>query len=111
MFLSELLDAEVVYNEAQGNGTCSMCEKDGNVRQLDVAIFLEVDDEVVVCQDTGLGEAVHTLVAFAVDKTMDCDGVESVVRDDGAWNFLQCHAHVFGACHGCAQVDILYVKG
>jgi hypothetical protein len=47
------------------------------VGRLDVAIFLEVADEVVVGQDAGLGEAVHAFVDFAEDKTIDRDGVRS----------------------------------
>jgi hypothetical protein len=78
--------------------------------QLHVAIFLQVDDAVVVGQDAGLGKAVNAFVNFAVNKTIDGDGLESVVLDDGGWDVLQCHAHVFWACHWRVQIKILDVK-
>jgi hypothetical protein len=77
---------------------------------LDVAIFREVDDNFVVGKDAGLGEAVHVFVNFAIDKTIDGDGFESVVLDDGGGDVLHSYAHVLWSVHGRVQIKVLYVK-
>jgi hypothetical protein len=110
MLLSDVLYPKIINHEAEVNGPFVVREEAGSVGLLDVAIFLLVDNEVVVGKDTGLGEAVHAFVNFTIDKTIDREGCESLVLNYGGWDFLQSHAHVLWSCHWRVQIKVLYVK-
>jgi hypothetical protein len=86
-------------------------KEDGRVGRFDVAIFLQVDDEVVVGEDASLGEAFHAFVDFAVDETIHGDELESVILDDGSWDVFQCHSHVLRVCLWGVQMKIFYFDG
>jgi hypothetical protein len=51
------------------------------VGRLDIAIILEVNNQVVGGENANLGEAVHAFVDFDVDKTIDGNELESVILE------------------------------
>ena len=61
MLGADVLDAEVVDDESEGDGPSGVAEETRSVGGGGVAVLCEVLLEAVVGEDAGLGKAVHSL--------------------------------------------------
>jgi hypothetical protein len=66
-----MFHSKVIDNEAEGDGTCLEGEKSGSVGRLDVAILAEVEDKVVIGENSCPRETVHAFGDLDVDKSID----------------------------------------
>ncbi len=65
MGLTDDLDAEVVYDEIERDGTSDVLEESGSVAGWNITIVGKVLDELDVRESAGLREAVHTGANFS----------------------------------------------
>ena len=75
-----------------------------------IAKWCKAFDELVVCNDTSLGEAIHAASNFDVDKTVVDQVVQAILLDDFVRQEVDGEAHVFVSVHGCAEVVVLEVN-
>ena len=69
-------------------------------------MFSEVLDELIVCQDPGLGQAIHSLADFDEDIPIVHQWHQVVEIDYELGDVCDWDAHVFFALHRRVQVEI-----
>jgi hypothetical protein len=71
VFFADVIISTVIEYEAAGDGTGLMREESWSVGRLDVAIFAEVEDKVVIGKNSCLRETIHAFGEIEVDKSIN----------------------------------------
>jgi hypothetical protein len=110
VFFVDMFHSKVIDDVAEGDGSCLMGEKSGSVSRLDVAILAEVEDKVVIGENSCLRETVLAFGDLEVDKSIDDEELETVVLYNGLGNIAQGNAHVFRSFHRGVEIEVLDVE-
>eukprot|EP00978_Attheya_sp_CCMP212_P014422 scaffold36718_cov30-Attheya_sp.AAC.2 len=102
MFLPNVLDAKIVDNQTESDGTGLMGEETRGALGLVVAGGFQVLDEAVACKDSGLGQSVHALADFYNYVAIMDEWGKMVLCHDTFWNVFNGNVHVFRSFHGSA---------
>ena len=95
VFLSDIVDEEIVNDEGERDGATGVSLKDGCMRCLKVPILGEDILELLVCHHTGLWKAVHAATNVDVCESIGGVFVELVLLDDFGGNEVHRYFHVF----------------
>ena len=110
VFFSDVFDAKVIDDEAEGDGARCVLEEAWDALGLDVAMSGKVGNKLVVGNAAGLGKAIHAFSDFNVDKALVVGKFEEVVLvNDGLGNDFERDAHVFIAFHIVVEEEVFDV--
>ena len=70
MLLANVFDSEIVDDERELHRAPRVFPETGDARALEVTLVVEALFEKLLGQNAGLGEAVHALSHFDIDKTV-----------------------------------------
>lgn len=105
----DILNAKVVNNQREGDGTSLVFEETGCVFRLVVARGREMFDEPIVGNFAGLWEAIHAFTNLDVNVAI-VDFVREVVLVHDCFGYeVDWDAHVLVLCHGSFEVEVLDV--
>jgi hypothetical protein len=99
--------SEIVDDEAENYASPDVTPEAWSVLALVVALFGQSLFEELVCNDAGLGEAVHAFSNFDIYPSFFVDQVPEVVFcNDLFGDDFESEAHVFWIGHRCVQVKV-----
>ena len=107
--IADVLDREVVNDEGKHDGAPLVSPEAWSGGCFVVVEFGESVSEEVVCQDAGLGEAVHSETHFKVNPTISDEFDKFVFRDEFLWDVGDLDADVFRSVQGGAEVEVLEI--
>ena len=111
VLLADVVYPEVVDDESECDWSCAVAEETWGVSGGVVAVGCEVLREAIVCEDSGLGEAIHAFADFGHDVVVVDKGSKVILDHDVGGNVLDGDADVFVLCHWCAKIKIFDVNG
>ena len=106
---ADILDAEVVDNKGEGDGSSVVTKKSGSVWSGVVTVFLKMLDEALIGQNPSLRKAVHSLADLHHDMVVVNEGGKVVLLRNGRRDKLGRNPHVLEALHGGVEVEIFDV--
>lgn len=110
MMFADVLDAEVVNDESEGDRAFGVGEETGSVLSGDVAVLGKVGLEASVGEYAGLWEAVHAHADFNHDHVVVDKGRKIVLVHDVGWDEFDGDPHVFELGHWRTKVKVLDVN-
>ena len=111
MLIADIFHAEVINDEAEGEGAVFVDEESVGVFAFDEVVGDEdVVDEFLVGDGSRFWETVHAAGDAHVDKTIVDDLVEFVAFNDVVWEFFDWHAHVAGMVEFGVEIEVFEVK-
>jgi hypothetical protein len=111
VFDSNIFYPEVIYNEAELDGTPFVAPETRGGFSFIVAFGKKARSEEIIGQDAGLGKAIAALANFEVDPTIAVPTRKLVLLNEFHWDVGDLDADIFWVGHWHVEVEVLEVNG